>query len=124
MIRSFFLFYNADLVNIPANQNEIASAYVDDTYPAARAPGLAKSYSHLANMMIRPKGALEWSWTHNSKFKLDKMGLMTFTHRRVPYPIRPGKTIPLPRPPIVINNHAINSSPTTKFLGIILDQEL
>src|ERR1700733_9329346 len=75
-------------------------------------------------MMTRPKGALEWSHTHNSKFELDKTGLMTFTHRRSPDPACPGKTIPLPRPPLVINGHAINSSPSLKFLGIVLDQEL
>jgi hypothetical protein len=81
---SFFLFYNADLIDIPKSQDEIASAFVDDTYLAARAPSIEEAYDKLANMMTRPQGTLDWSWTHNSKFELDKTGLMTFTLRRVP----------------------------------------
>ena len=75
-------------------------------------------------MMNRSRGALEWSRTHSSKFELDKTGLMTFTHRRIPDPTHPGKTMPITRPPITINGHLIKSSPSLKFLGIILDQEL
>jgi hypothetical protein len=118
------LFYNADLIDIPACCDEIASAFVDDTYLAARAPSIEESYERLTNMMTRPGGALDWSRTHNSRFELDKTGLMTFTHRRVLNPARPNKTMPLPRPPIVIDGHSIKSSPSLKFLGVILDQEL
>jgi hypothetical protein len=120
----YFLFYNKGLLNIPKTRDEIASAFVDDTYLAARAQNIGETYNMLKQMMTRPQGALDWAQTHNSKFELDKSGLMTFTHKRVPDPARRGKTIPLPRPPIIINGHAINSSPTIKFLGIILDQEL
>lgn len=120
----FFLFYNADLIDIPTDRDEIASAFVDDTYLAARATTIEESYNRITHMITRPKGALEWSRTHYSKFELDKTGLMTFTHRRIPDPTRPGKTMSTPRPPIVIDSHSIKLSPSLKFLGIILDQEL
>jgi hypothetical protein len=120
----YFLFYNKGLLNILKSRDEIASAFIDDSYLAARVQNIEETYNMLKQMMTRPQGVLEWAQTHNSKFELDKSGLMTFTHKRVPDPTRQGKTIPLPRPPIVINGHPINSSPTIKFLGIILDQEL
>jgi hypothetical protein len=120
----YFLFYNKGLLNIPKSWDEIASAFIDDSYLAARVRHIEETYNMLKQMMTRLQGTLEWALTHNSKFELDKSGLMTFTHKRVPDPTRRGKTIPLPRPPININGHSINSSPTIKFLGIILDQEL
>jgi hypothetical protein len=50
---------------------------------------------------------------------------MTFTHRRrAPDPVHLGKSRPLPGPPIAINSHSIKSSPTLKFLGVILNEEL
>jgi len=53
-----------------------------------------------------------------------KNGLMTFTNQRIPDPARQSKTIPIPRPPLIINGHAIVATETHKFLGIILDQNL
>jgi len=53
-----------------------------------------------------------------------KNGLMIFTNQRIPDPARPNKTIPVPRPPLIINGHTIAATDTHKFLGVILDQNL
>lgn len=49
---------------------------------------------------------------------------MIFSNKRIPDPGRPGKTMPAPRPPITVNGHVNMPVATTKFLGIILDQDL
>jgi hypothetical protein len=120
----FYIFYNADLIDIPPSKDEIASAFVDDCIMAARASTVGEANNKVVNMVTRPKGALDWSRSHNSKFELDKTGLVVFTNRRVPDPTRPHKTIPIPRPSVIINGQEIKPSPTIKFLGLILDQEL
>jgi hypothetical protein len=123
--RPLFQFYNADLIEPqPSCKDKLASAFVDNTYLTAQAPTIDASYAMLNSMMTCPKGALEWSASHFSKFELDKTGLMTFTTKKVPHPTLSAKRIPLPRPLLIINGHSIPSSPTHKFLGIILDQEL
>ena len=75
-------------------------------------------------MITRPNGAMDWSHRHNSKFELDKMGLIVFTNKRIPDQARPRKTIPIPRPSVVLNGHEVKPSTSLKFLGVILDQEL
>jgi hypothetical protein len=91
---------------------------------AARAPTIVEANNKVVNMVMRPKGALDWSRSHNSKFELDKTGLLVFTNKRVPDPVCPRKTIPIPRPSVTINGQGIKHSPTIKFLGLVLDQEL
>ena len=119
-----YIFYNADLIDIPISKDELASAFVDDCIVAARAPSVQESNERVVNMVTRPKGALEWSHNHVSKFELDKTGLIVFTNRRIPDPARPNKTIALHRPSVTINGQEIKASQSLKFLGVILDQEL
>jgi hypothetical protein len=97
---------------------------MDDCIVAARALTVVEANNKVVNMVTRSKGMLEWSHSHNSKFELDKTGLVIFTNRRVSDPARPRKTIPIPRPSVFINGQEIKPSPTIKFLGLILDQEL
>jgi hypothetical protein len=44
---------------VPESHDEIALAFVNDTYLAARAPSLEEAYEKLEYMMTRPQGALE-----------------------------------------------------------------
>ena len=55
----YFLFYNKGLLNILKTQDEITSAFVDDTYLAARAQNIGETYNMLKQMMMRPQGALD-----------------------------------------------------------------
>jgi len=119
-----YIFYNADLIDIPASNDELATAFVDNCIVAARALTVQEANNRVVNMVTRPKGALEWSRDHASRFKLDKTGLIVFTNRRVPDNMRARKTIPIPRPSVNINGQEIKASPSLKFLGVILDQEL
>ena len=85
----FYIFYNADLIDIPPSKDEFASAFVDDCIVAARALTVVEANNKVVNMVTRSKGVLEWSHSHNSKFELDKTGLVISTNRRVSDPARP-----------------------------------
>ena len=66
-----YLFYNADLIEIPRNIKEDSKAFVDDSILVAFAKDFHEAHQILADMMTRPGGAIEWSKTHNSNFELD-----------------------------------------------------
>ena len=106
----FYIFYNADLIDIPKSKEELASAFVDDCIVAARAPTVAESNDKVVNMLTRQNGALEWSQKHNSKFELDKTGLLVFTNKRILDQMQPHKTVPLPRPSVMRSNPQLLSS--------------
>jgi len=110
----------------PSNlqKDEITSAFVDDPFLAAQAKTIEASHNMLTDMMQHENGAIEWSHKHNSFFEMAKNGLMIFTNQRIPDPARWNKTIPVPCPPSVIHGHAIATTDTHKFLGVILDKNL
>jgi hypothetical protein len=64
---ALYQFYNADLLDIPSNNNEESMAYVDDTLMLAVADSFAEAYAILADMMGREGGVADWSTSHNSR---------------------------------------------------------
>jgi ribonuclease HI len=74
--------------------------------------------------MTRPGGAYSWAAKHDCQFAVEKFGLMGLTRRREKNPMKPSKTRPAARPPIKIGQHVVKPTPTHKFLGLIMDQEL
>lgn len=78
----------------------------------------------LKGTMEKPGRALEWSRKHNAEFELDKTALVCLSRKRIPDTDNPRKTVPIPRPSIMISGHTIHPSSSHKFLGVIIDQEL
>ncbi|EIW76032.1 hypothetical protein CONPUDRAFT_64937, partial [Coniophora puteana RWD-64-598 SS2] len=74
--------------------------------------------------MERPGGALEWGSTHTSTFELKKTGLLVLTRKHVPHPSQPRASVPTPRPSIAIGGQVIQPSPSHRFLGVIIDDQL
>jgi ribonuclease HI len=109
-----YLIYNADIIDIvnPKN-NKTALAFVEDTAYIAIGTTFKCTHDILKNMVERPKGALQWSREHNSKFKVNKFALIDFTHSRTREP-----------PLLVIQNTTILPTEHHQFLGLIVDQEL
>jgi hypothetical protein len=68
----------------------------------------------LQAMMTRDEGAVNWTKTHNSPFKYSKLMLIDFAHR----------SKKLDRPLLVLPDITIEPSKHTKYLGMILDQNL
>ena len=118
-----YLFYNADLLDIPDCREEAALGYVDDTMLYAEGSNFDDTNAMLTDMMTRPNGGYQWAADHHSKFETTKFALVGFTQRRQNKDTGRG-TIPIPRPGIMLDGVHINPSTSTKFLGVTFDQEL
>lgn len=111
---ALYQFYNADLLEIPVGKEESAIAYVDDAILITVAENFQEAHSKLADMMTRTGGALEWAEKHNSRFKFSKLALIDFAHH----------SRKVDRPPLVLPNTLVTPTKSTKYLGVILDQNL
>ena len=109
-----YQYYNADLLDIPANTNETAAAYVDDAILVATASTFPEAHNILKDMMIRPGGAIDWSKTHNSCFEFNKLVLIDFAQRNNKKE----------RCLLILPDITIEPSYSTKYLGVFMDQHL
>ena len=72
-----FLFYNADILDIPNKKNgELASGFIDDIKLIARGPTFEVANEKLVDMLECPGGCIEWSTTHQVEFEIDKTALV------------------------------------------------
>jgi len=112
---ALYQFYNADLVKI-ANEEarEYAGAYIDDAIILAAANTFEEAHEILKDMMTRDRGTINWAKTHNSPFEYSKLALIDFAHFRCS----------LERPALILPDITITPTKSTKYLGIILDQNL
>src|SRR5713226_8660792 len=76
-----YQLYNTDLLDIPQGENESAIAYVDDALLLAIANSFKEAHRHLAQMMSKEGGVVDWSKTHNSPLKYSKLTLIDFAHQ-------------------------------------------
>ena len=116
----YYAFYNAGLleISLPNASDETQFGYVDDVAILATGNDLAETHRKLANMMTRPKGAFDWSESHNSQFELSKLAIMDFS------------TKPQPSAPLTITHPlshritTIKSVQSYRFLGVLFDPKL
>ena len=108
-----FIIYNSDLVDAAKDTNELTLAFVDDTAFIAIGKDFQETHSILVDMLEREGGGYQWSKDHNSKFETSKFALIDFSLNRAKE-----------RPPIHIRGITIKPTPSHKFLGVIIDQEL
>ena len=111
---ALYQFYNADILEIPRESHEAAKAYVDDAILIATASNFEEARLSLAAMMTQPGGMVEWSKLHDSSIEYSKLALIDFAHHGVKKP----------RPPLTLPDITIEPTQSTKYLGIILDQNL
>jgi hypothetical protein len=109
-----YQFYNADLLDIPSSKDEDAMAFVDDSFMLAIADSFKEAHAMLADMMAKEGGVAEWSITHNSPLEYSKLALIDFAHRQSPKS----------RPTLQLPEREVKPSISTKYLGVIFDQNL
>ncbi len=109
-----YQFYNADLLDIPRDKSEGAIAYVDNTLLVATAEHFKEVHNKLASMMTREGGVTDWSKMHNSLLEYSKLALIDFAHRNSSKE----------RAQLQLPQQQLEPSTSTKYLGIILDQNL
>ena len=108
-----YLFYNADMIDIPRGRSEMCLGYVDDTALVAAASSFTGTHRILKSMMVHRNGGYDWSVAHNSKFEASKSVLIDFSRNKN-----------LDRPHMTLRGTAITPQTSHKFLGVMLDQEL
>ncbi|TFY62710.1 hypothetical protein EVG20_g6603 [Dentipellis fragilis] len=115
-----YLYYNADLLDIPQNHGvEDSMAYVDDAILIAVGKTFEDTHQIIGNMMDRPGGAVKWSDDHNSRFEFSKLALVDFASSQNKK-TRPDLILHPPNSPPI----TIKPASSTRYLGIILDQSL
>jgi hypothetical protein len=111
-----YLFYNADLLSIPTEPNQLAIAYVDDVILYASGSTFKETHTILEEMMMKENRAIEWSKDHNSPLEFSKLVLIDFSHQNC----QSRQT----RPDLKLPHGAITPQQSAKYLGVILDQHL
>jgi len=115
---------SADQIEESGRKDELAESFVDDTIYAAAANSVEEVVEDLTAMMTREGGGIDWARTHHCTYEFSKFGFVIFSRWRENDPGREGKTRPITRPPIILNDQVIQATSSHKYLGIILDQEL
>ena len=108
-----YIIYDSDLVDVSKGKNKLTLAFVDDTVFLVIANSFQDAHNILLNMLERPGGGFAWSNDHNSRFEASKFALMDFTMSKTKL-----------RPQMMIRGATIKPTPSHKFLGVIVDQEL
>lgn len=109
-----YQFYNADLMEISESRDESSMAYVDNTLLIAIAKTFEEVHKMLADMMTRRAGVTDWLRTYNFPLEYSKLALVDFMH--------PAST--KKRTPLTLLSGEIKPVPSTKYLGVMLDQHL
>ena len=119
----YYSFYNVPLIELASSNNELSPGFVDDTMILAIGDTIGQCHSKLKDMMERPRGAFEWSYTHNSPFELSKTALMNFP-RSYRDPIPGGLTLDKPNEDGSISSSITHPITSYKYLGVIFDPRL
>jgi len=119
-----YLFYNADLLDIVKGKGQAVVAVVDDANLYAEGKTFEEAYRSILHMLKKPKGGLEWTHTHNSRFKNSKFAMLGFSKKHVPDPQQAGKTKLEPHPDFIFQGMRVKLVTLHKSLGVIFDQEL
>jgi ribonuclease HI/exonuclease III len=109
-----YQYYNADLLSVPTEANQLAIAYVDDAIIFASGNTFEDTHRDLVDMMTKENGVIEWSLDHNSPLEFTKLALIDFSHH----------SKRLPRPPLILPHGTVEPQASAKYLGVYLDQHL
>src|SRR5271155_3313845 len=106
-------------------EDELGNTFADDGVCAASAKNLELAGAAIGDMFRRPEGPQEWGISHHSVYDLAKSGAIAASRRKIADPNNPRKRVK--QPPTVIQldgRHQVTTTPTQKYLGVIIDNEL
>ncbi|KAJ5215604.1 reverse transcriptase [Penicillium cinerascens] len=109
-----FLFFNANLVDVPITRRKGAIAFVDD-YTRWTVGLSAEANTITLQKKVIPR-ALEWAARSGAAFEAEKTSFIHFTRNL--------RLRQLPATPLYVDGAAVTPAPEVKILGVLLDQEL
>ena len=108
-----YLYYNADMLEIPHGKEEMCLGYINDLTIVAFMRTFEGMHELLLDMLTREGGAQDWVDRHNSKFEASKSVLIDFSwDKRVT------------QPAMTSQGTTIMPQHSHKFIGVMLDQRL
>jgi hypothetical protein len=120
-----YIFYNADLLDIPYNPlTEDALGYVDNIALVATGPDFEETTLRLKNMMTKEDGGIRWSIEHNSHFEVTKSAILHFSRKTLQDPENDNGRVPMNRPPLVLEGQVVQEVESYKYLGVQIDARL
>jgi hypothetical protein len=119
----YFGFYNAPLIETATTNDELSPGFVDDSIMLAVGDTLDQCHTKLKDMMERPGGGFDWSFTHNSPFELSKTALMNFP-RSYRDPIPGSLSLDKPNGDGTFTPSLTHPVTSYKYLGVIFDPKL
>ena len=119
----YYSFYNALLIELASSNDELSPGFVDDTMILAIGDTVGQCHVKLKDMMERPGGGFDWSYTHNSPFELSKTALMNFP-RSYRDPLPDGLTLDKPNEDGSVSSTTMLPVMSYKYLGVIFDPKL
>ncbi len=120
----FYDFYNADFFDIPSSRHEMAVGFVDDKTVIVESKSLESNVAMLIDFMEWQGSGFSWFKRHRATAEISKTNVLHCSRRRIPDPRRPRKTIPEPRPPLVLQGEVVKCKTATRILGVMIDEEL
>lgn len=75
-----YQFYNADLLDIPLEPNQLTIAYVNDAIIYASGNSFEETHKSIVDMMTKDNRVTNWSKDHNSPLEYSKLVLIDFSH--------------------------------------------
>jgi hypothetical protein len=61
----YYSFYNALLIEVASSEDELSLGFIDNSIMLAISNTLTQCYAKLKEIMERPGGSFEWSFSHN-----------------------------------------------------------
>lgn len=109
-----YIFYNADLVEIPITSTEGGLGFVDDISTWVTSNTASENLARIKNEII-PR-AVRWAKASGAEFEISKTELIHFTRNSLKNP-RPYEAI-------LFETSTIAPQETLKLLGVTFDQQL
>lgn len=106
--------YNADLLDIQSEPNQLTIAYVDNAILYASGNNFEEMHETLANLMTKENSIINWLEDHNSPLEYTKLALINFSHHSW-HIIHPNLKLP---------HGNIEPKNSIKYLRVVLDQHL
>ena len=119
----YYTFYNVLLIEVASSSNKLSSGFVDDSMMLAIGDTIEECHVKLKDMMERPGGGFEWSYTHNSPFELSNTTLMNLP-RSFRDHILEGLTLDKPNADRTITPSVVLPVLSYKYLPVLFDLKL
>ena len=120
-----YIFYNADLLEIPNNiSKEDAVGYVDNITLLSIGNNSTETTEQIEDMMVRKEGGQQWRVSHNSFFGVTESAIAHYSRKMISDSESNNCHILFYRPVLILEGQMVQEVNQYKYLGMIIDAQL